>query len=286
MDASRHGLACAALPTLALGLALAGCYDQHGAIPGADAGAGRADAGPTLLPDAGTPARRDAGARPDAGVAAPCDAEDAREDLCPAALCDGPGSIHWDGERCVLVDCGACIGEDCPRGWPSLEACEAAHASCEPVQCRATGGEWRFWAEECEHWECGRPQPVACILGRPVCDCGPRMRFDAAAGGCVMALCPEVEPRTRDQLCADTGGRWGPLCCHSECGQGCPDPCAAGACDCGPFRVFDEVRGCLEATRCFEPGVGEACDGRARCATGAICDPATGTCARPACTWP
>jgi hypothetical protein len=240
---------------------LSGCYAAHGGLEGRDGGRTRGD-GAVRPADASVPI--------DAGAPAACAPQDARQALCPGAVCDGPGTWHWNGDDCHYVECGACEGADCDRGWSFQLDCIAAHRSCEPSLCRETGGEWRFWSDECEHWECGSPAPVNCLVGRPVCDCGLDRRFDPERG-CVDAWCPPRELFTPEERCVATGGAWAPICCDTECGRYCPEPCAFMACDCGPLRVFDESRGCREAERCFEPRRDEACSSRTRCERGTTC---------------
>src|SRR5262245_18406989 len=106
----------------------------------------------------------------DAGPAS-CEADDARPEVCPDAICDGPDSYAWDGERCIRIDCGTCEGTDCSGLTHSLAECQALHSTCVPQLCRATGGEWLFFTEECEHYVCGFPQPATCLVGQPVCNC-------------------------------------------------------------------------------------------------------------------
>jgi hypothetical protein len=220
-----------------------------------------------------------------------CRADDARSEICPELLCDGPGTWHWNGDQCFWIDCGACEGADCDHSFSSEADCRAAHASCEPTLCRESGGAWMWWAEECGHYECGSPVPAICEMGFPICDCGAFRRFEAGVG-CVMATdCPIPEPVTREELCRGTGGSWEPICCDTECGVRCDLECLAPACNCGPGRVFEDARGCIDHPRCHERDEGETCLGEARCESGTICcmhcggagcfgDP---TCDRPVC---
>ncbi len=246
-------------------LALAGCSGSHGRSE--DAGARGADA---TAPDAGT-AELDAALVHDGGRPGPCAADDARAEICPAATCDGPPSWHWNGDDCFPIECGACVGADCARGRTSEAQCLAEHASCEPARCRATGGEWRWWAEDCGHFACGYAPPEICEVGTPSCDCGAFRSFDPERGCFDDATCPIPEPVTREALCVATGGAWEGICCDTVCGVPCAAACLAPACDCGPARVFEEARGCVESARCYEPQHGEICEGEARCAPGTIC---------------
>lgn len=242
-------------------LALAGCYASHGRPPEAAGDAG-VDVG-----------RRDAGrygGPPDLGMTPSCAAQDARAVVCPTLFCDDVGAWHWNGDRCVYIECGACEGTDCGAGAITEGECFRSHASCVPSLCRASGGEWLFWAQECGHRECGYPVPELCEAGFPICDCGLSGVFDAARG-CVDGMCGEIDPLPRDLLCTSTGGRWDAICCDTVCGQRCELPCAAPACDCGPSRIFDLARGCVETSRCFERTRGETCGPGARCEAGTIC---------------
>lgn len=276
------------LSLLALGVAAAGCADSHTSDLD-DAGSVPADGAPVL--DA---ARLDAGSvHPDAAVPPPgaCDAQDARAEVCPDILCDGPGTWHWRGDACFWIDCGACQGEDCDESWGSESECEAAHATCEATLCADTGGRWLWWVEECEHHVCAVAPPATCLVGRPVCDCGLFERFEPGVGCVPDDTCPIPEPVTREELCTGTGGTWGPYCCDAVCGVRCDLECAALACDCGPGRVMDEARGCIDGARCHERLLGESCDHASRCESGTICCDACGgagcsgmpVCATPTC---
>jgi hypothetical protein len=148
----------------------------------------------------------------------------------------------------------------------------AAHASCESSMCRATGGQWLWWSGGCAHYQCGTPIDALCAESRAVCDCGAHRSFDPARGGCYDDdSCPIAEPISREELCAVTGGSWEAICCDAECGVPCGDACTALACNCGPGRVFEEARGCIESARCHERRAGETCNAPARCEAGTIC---------------
>lgn len=256
---------------LAAAIAVAGCSESHTG-PGTDAGAGT-DApalgdcacGLDVGPDAPSPV--------DAPAAFTCEADDAHAVVCPEALCDGPDSYAWDGERCLRIDCGACEGTACSALPRSLAACEAAHAACVPQQCRATGGEWLFFTEECFHYECGLPQPAPCLVGMPVCNCGSGRSFVDGVGCQDDPTCPEVDPLPPETLCGSTGGTWTPgICCHTTCGQFCDLDCAAPGCVCGDTEVFDPIRGCVPGLECFEREVGETCGVLGmRCVDGLLC---------------
>jgi len=252
----------------ALLLLLAACSDSRTPEPGVVADGGGRDLGRL---DAGSV---DLGAAPDAGPRGSCDPQDARELACPdpGALCDGPDTWQWNGDRCVPIACGACEGADCTTDFTTQSECEAAHASCEATACRASGGDWLFWAEECDHYRCGRPTPAVCIRGIPVCDCGPQRIFDAARG-CVADVSCTMEPPipNREIQCTGSGGTWENICCDTVCGVFCGDDCAAPACNCGPGRVFEEGRGCIESSRCFDAAPGAHCEPRGRCGGGTIC---------------
>ena len=258
---------CAAIVTLAA----CGSSHERTGMSGADGGAApdataRRDGG--APGDAGGPI--DAGAL-DAGPRGACDPEDATAELCPEVLCDGPGTWHWDGERCFYADCGACRGDDCTAGALSLDECEAAHASCKPSLCRATDGRWMWWAESCGDYECGQPPPEVCESPYPGCDCGLGRSYFEGTGCADDPRCPEFDPLPSDVLCTTTGGTWGPFCCHTTCGVPCPAACLADACDCGPERNFDPARGCIVDPVCLERAPGDTCEGRARCQPGTVC---------------
>lgn len=279
------------------------CSDSHGRDD--DAGArdaawldgGSSDGGPRdawlgdawlddaeIGHDAGWP---DAG---DGGTGAPCDADDATGAIC-GTVCDGPDSWYWNGDDCFRIECGACRGADCGRGQFSREACMSEHAGCEAAQCRTSGGSWQWWAEECDHFACGAPTPAICEVGRPVCDCGPFGNFVPGVGCVDDGSCPIPEPWPREAICTASGGSWDAICCDTVCGVPCDLFCAAQACDCGPGKIFEETRGCVEATRCYEPALHEPCEGEARCGDGAICCTRSGgpmwlgppTCEAPVC---
>lgn len=251
----------------------AGCSESH-TNTGDDAGPSLSDVSCVCL-DAGPDAPLLYPDAPpiDGGGIASCAADDARGEICPDAICDGFDNYAWDGERCFRIDCGTCEGSDCGSLPTSLEACRAAHATCVPEQCRATGGEWLFFTEECEHYVCGNPQPVACIVGMPVCNCGSGRSFSPGSGCFDDATCPEVDPLPPETLCGDTGGTWTPgICCHTTCGVMCDDDCAAPGCVCGPMEVFDSLRGCVPGLECYEREAGETCTlAHTRCGEGLLC---------------
>ncbi len=275
---TRHTLARTTSLLLALGAAA--CSATHTAPNAA-------------LPDAALPdAAPVDGDVLDAGPRDLCDPEDARRDPCPVALCDGPSRWHWDGEACAEIDCGACVGADCATtGANSLAACEAAHAACKPQRCRATGGEWAWWAEECGDYRCGLPPPQVCLVGAPACNCGSGRNYDADAGCVADPMCAVVDPLPPELLCARTDGTWAATCCNSVCGVACELDCAAMACTCGPLEIFDPVRGCVVGRRCVERTRGESCEGPARCGGGTRCCQSCGgagcfgtpTCTDPVC---
>jgi hypothetical protein len=254
------------------GLLLSGCSGSH--VRDHDAGR-TSDAGSIGDGGLGFDAGRDAGriiGPSDAGTPSLCDPQDARSMICPEVLCDGPGTWHWNGDRCFWIDCGACEGSGCTNAYSSESECIAAHASCEAALCTATEGTWLWWAEECEHYDCGFRRPVTCFIGGPVCDCGLHRSFVPGVGCADDPDCPIFEPPIPEELCGETGGSWGPICCNTLCGESCGLDCAAMACDCGPWREFDSARGCMHTTRCHERLSGESCDPvQSRCQTGTIC---------------
>ena len=210
---------------------------------------------------------------PDAGVVS-CAPMDAQAIVCPSAICDGLDSYAWNGERCLPIACGTCVGADCAGLPHSMEQCVAAHASCEPALCTGTGGEWLFFAEECGHYVCGFPTPADCIVGMPVCNCGAGRSF-APGGGCFTdTTCPEVDPLPPMELCAATGGTWtAAICCSPRCGVPCAAACAADACVCSATQVFDPLRGCVDTAECHVRPAGDECatPRGLRCADGLLC---------------
>lgn len=291
-----------ALAAVAASCTLVACGESHmgGAVEaGADGGPvfGDCSCGPPPWGDTGpmpdVPLPIDDAPPVDGGGAPSCDADDARAILCPAGICDGLDSFAWDGERCIRIDCGTCEGADCGGLARSPEECQARHAECVPEQCRATGGDWLFFAEECFHYRCGVSQPAPCLVGRPVCNCGAGRSFVDGVGCEDDPSCALVDPLPPDLLCANTGGTWTDgICCSTVCGQFCPLACAAPGCVCGAMEIFDGLNGCTPGAECFEREAGQSCDGaRTRCADGLICcehcggagcDP-TMTCEAPVC---
>lgn len=253
-----------------------GCGNAHG-IEGTDGGTSTGDSGHAEVDawtggsDGGPVA--DTGAPNDAGPAPSCDAQDAQQVPC-SAICDGPDSFAWDGERCVQIDCGACTGSACGALPHSMAECQALHATCIPELCRSSGGEWRFYDSECRHYHCGQPQPAECLVGMPICNCGDGRSFDPARGGCFLdATCPDVDPLPPMELCEATGGTWATgICCNTVCGQHCDLDCVAPGCECGPLEVFDAIRGCVDAAQCHEITTpGAECNDQLRCAGEMIC---------------
>jgi hypothetical protein len=284
----RHALAHLAL-VLSVAAALAGCSSSHvDTPPSPDSGegdlgtldAGANDAGPDAAPA-------------DGGPPSSCSAQDAREIACPPAICDGLDGWYWNGDRCFSIPCGTCEGADCSSRVFSQAECEAAHATCQSTVCRATGGDWLFWAQECGHYVCGHSVPAMCLVGYPVCDCGPTSVFDPALGCVADPACLTDPPTpTREALCTGSGGSWEGICCDTDCGDFCPLACASLACNCGAGKIFDDARGCIGATRCHERTLGQTCAPDARCASGTICCQSCGgagcfgpaTCRAPTCS--
>ncbi len=263
-------------PALLASLALAACDSSHGRGDVTDGGRGARDSGSAPV-DSGAPdsgARVDSGSGVDAGSpVVTCEPDDASAAICPDALCDGPPTYHWDGSRCLPIECGACVGVDCASGSSSLAACESAHAACEGLLCRRTMGQWTWWRPECGHRVCGAATLELCESPYPVCDCGPGRNYFEGVGCRVDPLCGEIDPLDDDAACRSTGGTWGSFCCHSECGDACTEDCVSPACDCGPMRVFEPGRGCVEHARCWERRVMQTCDAMrgAQCEGGSVC---------------
>ena len=287
----RHALAQLALLATSVAL-LSACGASHPLEPGDGAAPDLVSADGGSLDGGSLDAGVDEGVI-DAGPRNPCDAQDAHEAACPVSLCDGPDGWYWNGDRCFSITCGGCEGTACAARFASEGECAMAHTACEPSLCRGSGGDWLFWAQECLHYQCGHSVPADCAFGRPVCDCGPLRTFDPTVG-CVAdpscAVGPPIPPR--ELLCTGSGGSWEGICCDTVCGDFCPLACATPACNCGAGRVFDDARGCIESTRCFERSVGETCDPRARCASGSLCCQTCGgagcfgaaTCRAPTCS--
>ncbi len=234
-----------------------------------------------------------ADATTDAGVRDLCDPEDARVEFCPASLCDGPSSWHWDGDHCFEADCGTCRGSDCDAGAVSLAECQAAHASCDVSLCRDTGGTWAWWRPVCGPYRCGVAPPADCEVASPGCGCGSSGQFVPGVGCQPDTACPELPPVPEETLCTSTGGAWSVgICCPTVCGVPCAAACAAPACDCGPTEIFDPDRGCEVGQRCVERLLGESCAADSRCEDGTICCDSCGgagcagtpTCKVPVCS--
>ncbi|MDQ3033083.1 MAG: hypothetical protein M3Y87_11745 [Myxococcota bacterium] len=64
---------------------------------------------------------------------APCGAADcAPEDARGEGFCDAIVGYAWDGVSCRWLSGCSCVGADCGR-WPSIEACQSAHAHCPSI---------------------------------------------------------------------------------------------------------------------------------------------------------
>jgi len=257
---------------IALTIAVVGCGRTPGPVPPRPTdGAvdGSLDASADGASDASADA--DTGLGPDGGSGT-CDPDAVAVTICPDAVCDGLPRWFWSGDRCFPIECGACTGAGCGGGSGSEAECASAHATCEASLCRGTGGTYRWWAEDCGHWQCGRPIPADCLVGGPSCDCGAFRSFDLATGCFDDDSCPVPEPVPDDELCRASGGSWETICCHTDCGEVCAEPCVNPACNCGPGKVFEAgARGCVEASRCFERQPGQTCGEPARCEAGTIC---------------
>lgn len=194
-----------------------------------------------------------------------CGAQAVSIALCPELLCDGLPRWYWSGDECFSIDCGACVGDDCGTSWNDVSSCRAAHATCRPELCRATGGDWLAIDSFCGDFTCDRAPDVACLVGQPACSCGPNRSFDPMRG-CIEVECPPMPTRTEQELCAETGGTWTPnICCPTHCGTRCEADCAAPACACGPDSIFDAARGCVVASECLVHGVDEVVPFGHRC---------------------
>jgi hypothetical protein len=201
----------------------------------------------------------------------------ARRDPCaaqqvvvsPCVACDDITGAYWDGHECRPLSCN-CNGPDCERTYPSIEACRDAHGSCAPERCRDTEGRWLREPRYCVPTSCGR-DPSDCDVGRPSCHCGPGRRW-VAGEGCAAGTC---EPADAQALCVNSGGRWDPVCCPSECGVPCGDDCTAMACTCPDTDVWDPQHGCVRSEACLDaPPIGAPCDPNRR----DPCDPSSVCC--------
>lgn len=252
---------------------LSACLSHTRAEPGVDAGPGETDTGievadSGLLLDAFVPTE-DGGTSPSS-----CAPADASAIVCPSGICDGFDNYVWDGERCIMIPCGTCVGPDCEHAAHSIGECQVQHATCEPQLCTSTGGEWLFFAEECQHFICGQPTFADCLVGMPICDCGPGRSFAPGTGCFDDATCPEVDPLPPESLCNDTGGTWtAGICCSPHCGVPCAAECLAPACVCGATQDFDPIRGCVDTAECHVRPAGDVCNEAAgvRCEDGLLC---------------
>lgn len=219
------------------------CSDSHGRDNPSD---GSVPVDAVILADA----TADASTSPDAAVVTECDvAWDVAIDPCVNidADCDPNADdvYYWNGERCARFDaCTGCSGADCAR-LGSLEACEAAYASCESVLCAATGGFYRAEHLYCGALRCGLDTGDDCLETHGACDCGASGVFDPELG-CL----EDAAPCSDAELCRATHGDWGPFCV-GPCGElldpGPTGGICADACLCGDGLVFDRARGgCVE----------------------------------------
>lgn len=179
---------------------LPGCFDSHGTIPGADAGA-RPDARTLALDTGAGPAHCGetvCGASeyccsaacsfcapvgsscPDIDCAPSCTAQDARGE----GDCEIARGWAWNGNACLRVSGCECIGADCGSLFPSEASCTARYAHCPSGA--ACGGRTGLLCppdQFCDYEDdsCGafdstgtcRPRPTECLEpgGVPVCGC-------------------------------------------------------------------------------------------------------------------
>ncbi len=223
---------------------------------------------------------------------------------CEPMLCDATGGVWVQGSSCVTCGhfvCGAppperCCSDgcDCGPGRTFVEGtgCATDPSCTDEELCRATHGTW--YGEDpcgpCGHYHCGQPSGLPCCA--PGCDCGQSRVFDESQG-CVVA--EECGP-THDDLCTTTGGTFHPAdpcgpCGDYTCGEPSYDDCCDAGCDCGAYRVYDPLAGCVYSDACFDRDEWESCTGYAAgstCRSGLVCCSAAGAmdlkrCMTPCC---
>jgi len=202
---------------------------------------------------------------PDGGVLPQCPAAAVSDNLC--IDCFNPEFLgaFFDGLGCYELwgcECDDGGSGDCGLAFASLAECEAAQAPCAAVTCVDTGGEW-FPSQPCGpcgDYYCGTPSLLACCDAG--CNCGPGRNFVPGLGCADSAACQPME------ACLATAGSWHPesdCICGFTCGQANDCRACVDSCDCGPFRNFDPVAGCVpDPTGCGaadEQGLCEASAG-------------------------
>jgi hypothetical protein len=192
----------------------------------------------------------DASAPTDAAILDNCAPYDVRVNPCVEGDCIGevrPSGYFWDGDRCAPFPwCTACLGEDCGRLLPTLEACRTAHSGCPSSLCEATGGLYLVERS---------PDAVPC-------DCGLGGLFVEGEG------CREAGYGAQD-LCLATGGQWHPpgtavTLCGGVNPAGFTDDrrYESEPCECGGGLTFDLGRGCVvpDAEVCPTPSPEQLCE--------------------------
>ena len=207
----------------------------------------------------------DGGPLPDGGVSVNCTPAFVSDNLCIDCFNPELLGAFFDGLGCYELwgcECDDGGSGDCDLAYASVAACESAQAQCDGVTCMATGGEWFPSAPcgPCGHYQCGMPSVLGCCDAG--CNCGSWRNFVPGLGCAASTACQPIE------ACLATAGTWHPeadCICGYTCGQ--PNDCQAcvDSCDCGPFRNFDPVAGCvLDAAGCGpadEQGLCEASEG-------------------------
>ena len=120
-------------------------------------------------------------------VPMPCDAQD----IEPTGACALVLGVRWNGAECESFSGCSCVGADCDDRFPSLSACEARYAGCQPGGCTSNAdcadGRYCHFESGCgvagTAGECRSiPGELPCPPGgQPVCGC------DGADYGCAEA---------------------------------------------------------------------------------------------------
>jgi hypothetical protein len=210
------------------------------------------------LPDEVADAPVEDGTTDEAGGGVSCAPQEAAGRMCDGGGCATVLGWFWDGHDCFEEVGCECVGVDCDAGSASEAECEVLHATCDGALCSATGGSWFPATAGFCGFTCGQLSELDCFVPMDSCDCGPGRTFLSGTG------CPE-EPTACDAgfVCRATGGTWlgAPGCyCPYRCGEELPECYACGeVCDCGPYRNFDSLLGCVPDPLCTGAGRETAC---------------------------